>query len=270
MQAVQLGPFVVSTAVLLVLGAILTASLLAEWLHRRRGVDAGPILWKMLLAGFLAARAVFVLRHHDLFLARPWSAFDFRDGGFDSMAGVLVACLVGAGLAGRDRALQRSLAAAGGAGLAAWVGGALLLQALAPPLPPLPDLTLRRLDGVEVALRSFQGKPIVLNLWASWCPPCRREMPALGAMQAARPDVAFVFVNQGESARVVSHFLAAQKLDLRNVVTDPAGQVGSRTGSVGFPTTLFYDAAGVLRARHVGELSEASIRDKLQALTPAG
>ena len=267
MDVVTLGPLVMPTAVLLVLGGILAANLLADW-FRRRGADPGPILWKMTVSGFVAARAVFVLRHHDLFAGRPWSALDIRDGGFDATAGLLVACVVGAELARRRLTLRRPLLVSSLAGIAVWLGGTLAMQALAPPHAPMPEVNVRRLDGVEVPLRAFQGKPLVVNLWATWCPPCRREMPALAAMQARRPDVGFVFVNQRESAAQVEAFLASQGLRMQNVVIDPAGQLGARTGAVGFPTTLFYDARGVLRVKHVGELSEATLSEKLRALGP--
>ncbi|KFI07572.1 TlpA disulfide reductase family protein [Massilia sp. BSC265] len=266
MDVVTLGPFVLPTAVLLVLGGILAANLLADWFRRRRDTDPGPVIWKMLLAGFVAARAVFILRHHDLFADRPWTMLDFRDGGFDATAGLLVACVVGAELTRREPALRRPLLVSSLSGIAIWLGGTLALQAFAPPHAPMPELSVRRLDGAEVPLRSFQGKPLVVNLWATWCPPCRREMPALAAMQRKRPDVGFVFVNQRESAATVQAFLAAQGLRMENVVIDPAGQLGARTGSVGFPTTLFYDPRGVLRFRHVGELSEATLAEKLGAL----
>ncbi|WP_312183975.1 TlpA family protein disulfide reductase, partial [Massilia timonae] len=114
----------------------------------------------------------------------------------------------------------------------------------------------------------FKGKVAVVNLWATWCPPCRREMPAMQAAQQANPDIGFVFVNQGESSVVVRRFLATQQLRLQNVVIDPAGQVAARTGAAGYPTTLFYDADGKLRLRHVGELSEATLKDKLASLRP--
>lgn len=269
MEAVSVGPFVLSTAALLLVAAILVASTLAEWFRRRRGLDPGPILWKMLVAGLIAARAVFVLRHHDLFATQPWSALDLRDGGLDATAGLLVACVVGAELTRRHPPLRRPLLASSLAGMALWLGGTLMLQAFAPPHAPLPDLSVRRLDGGTLPLRSYQGKPLVVNLWATWCPPCRREMPALGAMQARRPEVHFVFVNQGESAQAVRGFLASQGLRMDNVLLDAAGQLGARTGSVGFPTTLFYDARGVLRFRHVGELSEATLREKLEKLVHA-
>ena len=266
MDAIALGPLVLPVATLLVLAAILAANGVAEWYRRRRGQDAGPILWKMIGAGLLAARAVFVLRHHDIYLASPLAALDIRDGGFDRMVGLIVACAIAAELTRRRPQLRRPVLAATLAGCAFWFGGTLLSQALAPPHAPLPELSVRRLDGSEVALRSFQGKPLVVNLWATWCPPCRREMPALAAMQGKRPDLGFVFVNQRESAGTVQAFLAAQGLRMENVVTDPAGQLAARTGSVGFPTTLFYDARGMLRFRHAGELSQATLREKLDAL----
>lgn len=268
MDVLALGPFVLPTAVLLVIGGILAANVLADWFRRRRALDPGPILWKMILAGFVTARAVFVLRHHDLFAERPWTALDFRDGGFDGTAGLLVACVLGAELTRRHPLLRRPLLVSSLAGIAIWLGGTLLLPAFAPPQAPMPELSVRRLDGSELPLRAFRGKPLVVNLWATWCPPCRREMPALAAMQRKRPDLGFVFVNQRESAATVQAFLAAQGLRMENVVIDPSGQLGARTGSVGFPTTLFYDAQGLLRFRHVGELSEATLREKLEALAP--
>lgn len=266
MDVVKLGPAVLPVATLLVLAAILAANGTAEWYRRRHGRDAGPLLWKTIIGGFLAARAVFVLRHHDLFLASPWSALDIRDGGFDRNVGLIVACAIAAELTRRHADLRRPLLLATLLGGAVWLGGTLAIRATAPPQAPLPDLMVRRLDGSEVALRSFAGKPLVVNLWATWCPPCRREMPALSAAQQANPGVAFVFVNQGESAATVTHYLSAQGLKMANVVTDPAAQLSRRTGSPGYPTTLFYDARGMLHSRHPGELSEASLRDKLGAL----
>jgi thiol-disulfide isomerase/thioredoxin len=263
-DAIKLGPVVLPMAALLVLGAILVADGVAGWYRRRRGLDAGPVLWKMIIAGFCAARAVFVLRHHDIYLKTPLAALDIRDGGFDATVGLIAACAIAAELTRRHALLRRPLLAALLSGYAVWLGGTLLAQALAPPHAPLPDLSVRRLDGSEVALRSYQGKPLVVNLWASWCPPCRREMPALQAAQQANPEVAFVFLNQGESAAVVGEFLAAQGLRMQNVLVDPAAQMAARTRSPGYPTTLFYDRHGLLRGRHAGELSEASLRDKLE------
>jgi len=268
MDVVKLGPLIIPLSAVLTVLAILAATTTADWLYRRRGADAGTVLWRMILAGFIAARAVFVLKHHDIYARAPWTALDIRDGGFELSAGLIVACVIGAELTRRRAELRRPLLASVLAGGAVWIAGQLAAQALAPPRPPMPDVMVRRLDGSEVALRSLADRPLVVNLWATWCPPCRREMPAMQAAQKANPEIGFVFVNQGESSAIVRRFLATQQLQLKNVVIDPAGQLAARTGAAGYPTTLFYDADGKLQLRHVGELSEATLSDKLETLRP--
>ncbi|WP_155718381.1 TlpA family protein disulfide reductase, partial [Pseudomonas fluorescens] len=104
-----------------------------------------------------------------------------------------------------------------------------------------------------------QGGPLVINLWATWCPPCRREMPVLENAQRMRPDVTFLFVNQAESMQSVSTYLATQGLNLDNVLFDASGRLGQAVGSMALPTTLFYQADGRLINSHLGELSEASL-----------
>lgn len=268
MDVVKLGPLIIPLSAVLTVLAILAATTTADWLYRRRGADAGTVLWRMILGGFIAARAVFVLKHHDIYARAPWTALDIRDGGFELSAGLIVACVIGAELTRRRAELRRPLLASVLAGGAVWIAGQLAAQALAPPRPPMPDVMVRRLDGSEVALRSLADRPLVVNLWATWCPPCRREMPAMQAAQKANPEIGFVFVNQGESSAIVRRFLATQQLQLKNVVIDPAGQLAARTGAAGYPTTLFYDADGKLQLRHVGELSEATLSDKLETLRP--
>lgn len=269
MDAFVAGPLAVPVRVAAPLLAVLAATLLAGWLARRTGQDAAPLLWKMIAAGVVAGRAVFVLRHHDLYREAPWSALDLRDGGFEATAGLIAACVVGAELSRRRAGLRKPLLACVLAGCAVWFGATLAAQALGPAQAPLPALTLPAPDGGAVALRAYAGRPVVVNLWATWCPPCRREMPALRAAQAANPDLHFVFVNQREPAAAVARYLAEHAPGLRNVALDPTGRFAAQAGAVGYPTTLFYDAAGRLRMRHMGELSPASLRDKLDALRAA-
>lgn len=266
MDALRLGPLVIPMHLALLLGGIVLAHAVAAWFHRSRGIDPGAVLWNMILAGFVAGRLGFVLRHRDIYVADPLSILDFRDGGFDRLAGFATAFIAGAWLTRRSPPLRRPLLAAALTGCAVFFAGTAVNRAFTPAGAPLPAIEVRRLDGSAVSLGTFAGRPLVINLWATWCPPCHREMPVLAAAQLAHPDIQFVFVNQGESAAVVRRYLAAHGLRLSNVVLDPARQAGARTGSSGYPTTLFYDAQGRLDQRHMGELSHATLSEKIDRL----
>ena len=104
---------------------------------------------------------------------------------------------------------------------------------------------------------------MVVNLWASWCPPCRREMPVLAAAQQSDPEARFVFVNQGEDGTTAGNFLRSARLDLHYVLLDPSAGFGREVGSTALPTTLFYDASGRLVDTHLGELSVGALAKKL-------
>ncbi|WP_267874548.1 MULTISPECIES: TlpA disulfide reductase family protein [unclassified Massilia] len=133
----------------------------------------------------------------------------------------------------------------------------------------MPALTLQQLDGGAVALDGFKGHPLVVNLWATWCPPCRREMPALVAAQVANPDVAFVFVNTGEDAATVQRYLSDAGLAPQNVLLDRTRAAARAMDAVGYPTTLFYDRHGMLAGRHMGELSRAAVDEQVARLRAA-
>jgi len=122
---------------------------------------------------------------------------------------------------------------------------------------------LLTLDERPVSLGSYAGRPVVLNLWASWCPPCRREMPVFEQAQKQFPDVAFVLVNQGESAQQAQAFLQSEGLDLTDVLLDPSSQAMQAMGSRGLPTTLFFDAQGRQVDSHLGEITMPSLKDKV-------
>jgi len=266
LDAINIGPLALPVRVLAALAAIGAANLTVLWWRRRRQIDADPALWQMILWGFVAARAAFVLKHFESYRPDPLSMLDIRDGGFVAFAGLLVAFAIGFEHARRAPALRRPLLGASLAGVAVWAGTSFAAFAGGTANAPLPDVALKRLDGAEVALHALSGKPMVVNLWATWCPPCRREMPALGQAQAAHPEVAFVFVNQGEDGKTVSAYLAGQGLKLDNLLLDASFALARATETKGYPTTLFYDSHGKLVARHMGELSPAQLRERMEAL----
>ena len=123
-----------------------------------------------------------------------------------------------------------------------------------------PDFTLSQLNGVPLTLSDFRGKPVLLNFWASWCPPCRRELPALQAAYAKYGDnIGFVAVDVKQNSDAAAAFVREMGLTFP-VVVDSDGQVSDLIYEVrGIPTTIFVDAQGVVVARHVGPLDEAAI-----------
>jgi thiol-disulfide isomerase/thioredoxin len=262
-QTLNLGPLAIPAALVLASLALVLAGVAGRAVARRLGRDAEPPLLSIVLAGLLAARLGFIARFHDTYLAAPLSVFDIRDGGFAPWIGLGAGLLVALAIGARRAAWRQPLAAAIATAAVVWGAGWFTLHALDESVARLPELTLSGLDGQPVALTAFHGRPTVVNLWATWCPPCRREMPVLQQAQASRPDVNFVFLNQGEAAAKVQGFLAGQHLPLRNVLLDTHGQAASQFGARGLPTTLFFDADGRLTDTRIGELSPATLEARL-------
>lgn len=274
MLSLQIGPLALPTGLVLLFLSLCVAYGVAWWLRRYRQLpDAGPLVSDLLIAGLLAARLAFVLRWYEQYFAAPWSILNIRDGGFLAPAGIAAALAIAAWRCRRPAmaAMRRPLAISVAAGALAW-GVLSAGMGLAYDKPTaLPAVALQAVDGTPVTLAALAGgRPMVVNLWASWCPPCRREMPVLAAAQQARADIVFVYANQREDAAAASAFLNSSGVTLRNVVLDSAAALGKAAGSSALPTTLFYDAQGRLIDTHLGELSDASLASKLQKITPSG
>lgn len=268
MLTANLGPLFVPVALLLLVLALLVAAGVGRMVGHGQKTTIGHILTDMLIAAVLVARVAFVAAWFATYRKAPWSMLDIRDGGFIPWAGVVAALLVATGYGWRRAALRKPLALGLAAGALAWGGmfGAIVTMANT----SLPKASLTTLAGEPADLANLAGgKPMVVNLWASWCPPCRREMPVLAAAQMREPGMRFVFVNQGEDGTTAQHYLAAAGLTVDNVLLDPGGGVGREIGSAGLPTTLFYDAGGRLVDTQLGALSAASLASKLVQLRSA-
>jgi thiol-disulfide isomerase/thioredoxin len=269
MLSINLGPLAFPWPPLQLLGAFVLTLWLARRLAappERAGVESA--LWWALAAGLLAARGIHVLRHLDAYGPQPLSMLDVRDGGWDAVSGFIAGAVWLMARGSAQPRWRRAIGVAALSGGLLWaVAGELAWHADGGTEGP-PDLALVELPGGRRVMWSElrDGRPIVINLWASWCGPCRAEMPVLAAGQQREPGVRFLFVNQGEPAPVVQAYLQREGLPLQDVWLDPASAFGPAVGSRGLPTTLFLDAQGRRVSSHFGALNAASLQVALQAL----
>lgn len=263
MLTFNIGSFVISLSHLLLISALFVATLIGRRMAKQGGERLESVLFWLFMLGLLIARASFVLVYREHYGSDLWSIIDVRDGGFLALPGA-IAVVIGALIWGwRRAALRRPLVASVVAGMLLWGLGTLSLSVYEQGTR-LPEIPVRTTTGETVQLTHYQGRPLVINLWATWCPPCRREMPVLQKAQEQRPDVNFLFVNQGEGSDIVDKFLSSQKLSLNNILFDGGGRLGQIVGSMALPTTLFYSADGKLVSSHLGELSDASLARALE------
>ena len=264
----SIGPLLFSTAVLGLLFAVLAGLGANAFLKRRGFGDAGNAALLALACALVIARAAFVALWWSQYVQQPWSVLNVRDSGFDPLVGVLALLLAGVFIGWRRPLLRRSLAATLGVGVLAWGLAWLTTAALtASTRQPLPALVLHDVDGAQVPLQSLRGQPTVINFWATWCAPCRREMPVLAAAQKAMPQYRFVFANQGEPTAAVRRYLHNEHLAMKHVLIDANMDLSAWYRVRGYPTTLFIDADGHLRDTQIGELSAGSLAAHLARLS---
>lgn len=120
-------------------------------------------------------------------------------------------------------------------------------------------------DGEAISLEAYRGKVLLVNLWATWCAPCEREMPALGALEAAKGGEAFQIIAISVDAEE-DHAFARRRLSelgaaniVFHAVEDDAWDITYAAGAAGFPTTVIYNAQGLEVARLSGDADWASL-----------
>lgn len=145
--------------------------------------------------------------------------------------------------------------------------------AVRPPEPavnhPAPEFTLTNLrGGASLNLADLRGRPIVLNFWASWCGPCRDEMPILQATHQRYSDSVLVIgVDQGEPEATVQAFVDEFGLTF-HILLDQDMAVGDRYRVMGLPTTFFIDRNGTIRKIWTGEMNSAILAEGIQEIIP--
>lgn len=132
-----------------------------------------------------------------------------------------------------------------------------------------PGFTLQTLDGESVSLSDFEGKPVLLNFWATWCAPCRLEMPELDATAKDYADTGLVVlgINQEEPANVVTDFVDELGISFPQAL-DADGKVGDAYGAYLLPITFFINPDGQVTAVHRGSLTRDLIDEYLRQTIP--
>jgi thiol-disulfide isomerase/thioredoxin len=272
MTAISLGPFVLAGGRLAGFIAMVTFLVVTEaigWYRRRHGGAEGFGSWPLfVVAGWIvAARAGFVIANPDAFASAPLDVLKLWQGGFSARAGTYGAILVIAASAlARHRLVLPLATAAILAGLTSQVTMLSLSGYRPADATLLTTASFADLDG-HIARLVAPGRPVVLNLWASWCGPCRREMPMLQEIAKSTPNVTMRFVDQGETPEAIRGFLFQQQLSGADVRLDPQRRLMTRYLSIGLPATLFFRADGTLAFGQIGEISRAEVLRQIAVIT---
>lgn len=139
---------------------------------------------------------------------------------------------------------------------------------------PAPALSFTDLHGKPVALADFKGKPLLVNLWATWCQPCLKEMPSLARLQAkfdGALNVAAISEDRGGAA-VVAPFVDKHALATLAIYLDPNSDAAHGFEARGLPTSILIDKGGRILGRVEGEADWDSekVRATLRPLLPPG
>ena len=207
MNAITLGPLVLSGERFAIIAGVFVFMIGAGLLASR--VSPRFNLWSTVLVfgGLAAARLGHVATHWEYFGADPWRALAIWQGGFSWIwvAPVVILATILLLRTTRERAwaIAPVLASA-----LVWTTAHQLASATQPMAPPA--LTLAAMDAPPIDLSAPGDRPTVINLWATWCPPCRREMPALAQAEKAHPNVRFLFVNQARAKPAFGPFFRAR------------------------------------------------------------
>ncbi len=129
---------------------------------------------------------------------------------------------------------------------------------------PAPDFALKDLDGNTVRLSDLRGKVVFINFWATWCPPCRAEMPEIEALHQEYKDkgVLVLGVDIAESENTVRQYIQQGGFSW-TIVLDSTGEVARDYQIAAIPTSFFLDKEGIIRAVKVGAMTKREMEDKL-------
>jgi len=125
------------------------------------------------------------------------------------------------------------------------------------PLEQAPDFTLTSLSGEKVRLAELRGRVVLLNFWATWCPPCREEVPSLARLAVAMSNSDFQMITVAldkEGRKAVEEYFQQAGVRLTTLL-DPAGTVSKSYGITGVPETFIIDKHGFIKKKVIGPIN---------------
>jgi thiol-disulfide isomerase/thioredoxin len=137
-----------------------------------------------------------------------------------------------------------------------------------------PDFAVSSFEGQRFRLSDFRGRAVIVNFWATWCGPCKAELPDLSTLLERHGEerLAVLAVNYGETPRLAGDFIDALAIELTAFAYDPKQDVSRRYAVTGLPVSYFIDARGVVARVVIGQLTpaimESGVQDAFTAISP--
>ena len=290
-EAFSIGPFLVLTRAV---GFLLLAFLALWMVHWASIYFKADKHWCSRIAehglwiGVIVSRLVFALFNWSSYAAKPWSLLYLWQPGYSFSAGVIGAlAYILYRIYQQEAEMRRSIVNALSVGFTLPVllfTGMLLTMnqfvsaKIVIPGDAIPNEKVTDLHGKAVSFAQYAGKGLVVNFWATWCPPCRREMPLLEEVytQYQSQDLVVIGISVDGNRDTIKNYIESAGVsypiweDL--LAQHDVGVLGTGLsnlfGVVGFPTTFFVDANGVIQSSYVGELNLAILKKRIPALLP--
>jgi thiol-disulfide isomerase/thioredoxin len=287
-EAFSIGPFLIPTRTF----GFLLLALFALWMVRRAAIHLKAnvnlcvrIGEQGLWIGIVASRLSFALLNRDSFSAKPWSVLYLWQPGYLFSAGIITALAYVLYRIHRQEAKQRratisSLSAGFSLPVLLFISMLLTMNQFVDteifiPGDTVPgDKATTDLYGKPVSFADFAGKGLVVSFWATWCPPCRREMPLLEEVYSKykSKEIVVIGVSMDSSHKTIKNYIESVGVTYPiwgNIVTNgSSASLSNMFGIVGFPTTFFVDTNGVIQSSYVGELNLAILNNRIPELMP--